>query len=294
MALSKALEELLATIEDPKDREEQRKLLEKYTVLQERNEGYLRQSDYDRKMNDSKDERKREQESLEAAKARAEKLQKWADENVPKHNKMLEEYSTLTKKNEELEEAVATAATGGGGGGGGEVDEAKLRAKVLEEIGKRGYVSQSEVIRIATEEAKKLAAEERASFFKDTLPMSMEYGMKMNDYSYDYREEFGKKFDRIAFAKFVTEKKMNDLDEAYKLFVGDMRTEKTITTETEKRVKDELSKRNLPGSGAAPAADQMGHLEARRRGPGDGLPADATISQAAMAAAAELRSEGKA
>ena len=113
MALSKALEELLATIEDPKDREEQRKLLEKYTVLQERNEGYLRQSDYDRKMNDSKDERKREQESLEAAKARAEKLQKWADENVPKHNKMLEEYSTLTKKNEELEEAVATAATGG-------------------------------------------------------------------------------------------------------------------------------------------------------------------------------------
>jgi hypothetical protein len=293
MALSKALEEMLALIEDPKDREQQRELLEKHPVLRERNEGYLRQSDYDRKMNEAKDERAREQEALTNARAKAEKWQKWADDNVGKHEVLLKEHEKLVGRTKELEDLVAKAAEGGGGTGGGEINEAQLMAKVQAEIAKRGYVSQADLPKVVKEEANKIMEAERTAFFKDTLPASMEFGMKMQDFSYDYREEFGKKFDRIAFSKFVTEKKISDLDEAYKMFVGDMRTEKKIVEETDKRVKEEMSKKGLPGSGAAPAPELMGHMEARRRGNGDGLPADATLSAASMAAAAELRQEGK-
>jgi hypothetical protein len=173
------------------------------------------------------------------------------------------------------------------------VDEAKLLAKVNEEVGKRGYLSRDEVMKIATEEAAKLAKAERDSFFKDTLPNVLESNQKMMDFNYEHRQEFGKVFDRKAFSKFITDNKLEDLDKAYGMFVSEARTEKKITEETEKRVKDELSKRNFPGSGAAPSSpSELGPVQIRRAGK-DGLPPEATISEAAMAAAAEMRTEGK-
>lgn len=292
MPLKAELEELLATIEDQKVRDEQRKFLEGHPQFQE---AALRQSDYDRKMNEVKTDRQKEQEALQAARDRAKKMQDWFDENKPRHDQLMEEYKKLVKKNEELEAAVAAAAAGAGGGGGtggGEVDETKLLAKVQEEIGKRGYVSRDDVLKIATEEATKLAKAERDSFFKDTLPNVLEWNQKMMDFNADHREEFGEKFDRKAFSKFVSDNKLEDLDKAYGLFVNDKRTEKKIKDETDKRVKDELSKRNFPGSGAAPSSPEMGPVQLRRAGK-DGLPPEATISEAAMAAAAEMRSEGK-
>jgi hypothetical protein len=296
MALKAELEELLATIEDQKVRDEQRKFLEGHPQFQE---AALRQSDYDRKMNEVKTERQKEQEALQAARERAEKWQKWSDENVPRHTQLMDEYKKIQKKNEELQEAVeaakaAAAAAGGGGGGGtgGEVDEAKLLAKVEAEVAKRGYVSRDEVMKIATEEAGKLAKAERDSFFKDTLPNVLEWNQKMMDFNWEHRQEFNEQFDRKAFSKFVSENKLEDLDKAYGMFVNEKRTEKKIATETEKRVKDELSKRNFPGSGATPSSPDLGPVQLRRAGK-DGLPPEATISEAAMAAAAEMRQEGK-
>lgn len=294
MALKAELEELLATIQDPAVREQQRKFLEEHKQFQE---AALRQSDYDRKMNEIKTDRQKEQEALQAARDSAAKWQKWADENVPRHTQLMDEFKKVTEKNKELEDAVekaaAAAANGGGaGGGGGEVDKAKLLAEVKEEIAKRGYVSQADVQKIAIEEAGKLAKAERDSFFKDTLPNVLEWNAKMSDFNWDHRQEFNEPFDRKAFSKFVSDNKLEDLDKAYGMFVNDKRTEKKIQTETEKRVKDELSKRNLPGTGALPSAMEMGPVQTRRAGK-DGLPPEATITEAAMAAAAELRSDGK-
>jgi hypothetical protein len=292
MALKQELEELLASIKDEKVREEQRKFLETYPQFAE---GYLRQSDYDRKMNEVKTDRQKEQDALEKVRESEAKWKKWYEDNAPRHTQLMDEYKKVQQRATELEAQVAAAATkqNESGTGGDVVDEAKLMAKVQEEIAKRGYVSQADVQRIASEEATKLAKQERDSFFKDTLPGVLEWNQKMMDFNYEHRQEFGEAFDRKAFSKFVSEKKIEDLDEAYKMFVGDRRTEKKIQTETEKRVKDELSKRNVPGTGASPAPD-LGPLQMRRAGKGvDGLPEDATISAAAMAAAAEMRSEGK-
>jgi hypothetical protein len=272
MALKPELEELLLTIKDETEREAQRKLLEKYPQF---GEGHLRQSDYDRKMNEVKTDREKEAIALQTARDNAAKWQKWYEDNSPRHTQLMDEYKKVSERNKELEEQVKKAAEGAGGGGaagggGGEVDETKLMSKVQEEISKRGYVS------------------------KDTLPHVLEWNQKMMDFNYEHRQEFGEPFDRKAFSKFVAEKKIEDLDEAYKAFVGDKRTENKIKTETEKRVKDELSKRNIPGTGAAPTPSEMGPLQLRRNGKGpDGLPEDATLSAASMAAAAELRAEGK-
>ncbi len=292
MALKPEIEALLATIQDEAVRNQQRKFLEDHKEFQE---GYLRQSDYDRKMNEVKTDRQKEQEALQAARDSAAKWQKWADDNMPRHTQLMDEYKKLTEKNKELETAVAAAAAAGGGGGnggGGEVDEAKLLAKVQDEISKRGYVSRDDVTKIAVEEARKLAKEERDAFLKDTLPATIEWNQKMMDFNWDHRQEFNEPFDRKAFSKFVSEKKLEDLDEAYKMFVGDKRMEKKIKEETDKRVKDEMSKRNFPGSGPAPGPAEMGPVQTRRAGK-DGLPPEATITEAAMAAAAELRSEGR-
>lgn len=297
MALKKELEELLASaFPDEKDREEQRKLLEKYPTF---GEGFLRQSDYDRKMNEVKSDRQKEQEALQTARELAAKWQKWADDNKPVHENLLTEYKKISDRNKELEEIVAKAAEGGGGGGtgggGGEpVDEKKLMERVNSEIGKRGFVSNAEVAKIVEEQAKKIAKEERDAFFKETLPNMMEYSQKLTDFSFSHRQEFNEPFDRKAFSKFVADNKLEDMDKAYDMFVGEKRTERKIKEETEKRVQAELSKRNFPGSGATPSPE-LGPVEARfKTGKGtDGLPADATISAAAMAAAAELRAEGK-
>lgn len=296
MALKAELEELLAQMKvagaDDKEIEQLRGSLEKHQPLRD---GFLRQSDYDRKFNDIKAEREREATVLEAAKKKAEDWQKWADKNKPIHENLLTEYEKSQKAVKELEEKVAAATSGGGGGGagGGEVDEAKIMERVKAVIEQRGKIPTAEEIqKIAMEEAKKLSTEAQNAFFKDTLPAAMEYSAKMNDFAFDHHEEFKERFDRIAFAKFVTEKRINDLDEGYKQFVGDKRTENKIKVETDKRVKDELSKRNLPGSGAEPAPSELGVLQNRRAGK-DVLAADATIAEASAKAAAELRAEGK-
>ena len=292
MALKPEIEALLATIQDPAVRDQQRKFLEEHKEFQE---GYLRQSDYDRKMNEVKTDRQKEQEALQASRDSAAKWQKWADENVPRHTQLMDEFKKVTEKNKELEDAVAKAAAAGGGGnggGGGEVDETKLLAKVNEEVAKRGYVSRDDVMKIAVEEAGKLAKAERESFFKDTLPNVLEWNAKITDFNFEHREEFGKPLDRKAFSKFISENKIEDLDKGYSMFVSEARTEKKIATETEKRVQSELSKRNLPGSGAAPSPMELGPIQQRRAG-ADGLPPEATVSEAAMAAATALRAEGK-
>lgn len=295
MALKQELEDLLAQMKTSGATDEELKALrasmEKYPVL---GEGYLRQSDYDRKMNDVKSERAKEQETLTAARERASNLQKWADENVPKHNNLLTEYKKLQEKNAELTEQVSKAAGGGSGGGGegggGAVDEAKLMENVKAEIARRGYVSKEEIPTLIAAERDKL----REDFFKTTLPGSMEAINKMVDFNFSYRAEFGEAFDRKAFSKFVVDNKLEDWDKAYDMYVSEKRTNKKIETEVEKRVTAERSKMNLPGSGAAPAPAEMGHMESRLRGKGaDGLPAEATVSVAAAKAAEELRQEGK-
>src|SRR5437879_3896263 len=152
MALTKALNELLATIEDEKDRGVLREQLEKHTPLQERFEGNLRQSDYDRMMNSMKAEREKEKLAVEEARANAEKWQKWADENVPKHNDLLEKYKTVEQERAELAEKVKVAAAGNQQANGEQVDANELMKRVDSEISKRGYMTESQIAKMVNEQ----------------------------------------------------------------------------------------------------------------------------------------------
>ena len=65
MALSKALEDLLKQVQDENDRKALQTNFEKYGFFQEKFQDGLRQSDYDRLMNQTKTEREKEQELLQ-------------------------------------------------------------------------------------------------------------------------------------------------------------------------------------------------------------------------------------
>ena len=288
MPLTKALNELLATIEDEKDRGVLREQLEKHTPLQERFEGNLRQSDYDRMMNSTKAEREKEKLAVEEARANAEKWQKWADENVPKHNDLLEKYKTVEQERVALEEKVKAAATTTTTNGE-QVDANELMKRVDSEINKRGYMTQAEIGKLVNDQARKIADEERNAFFKETLPGVMKYTIQVNQLHFKHRDEFKEPLDFDAFAKFQAEQKIADPEAAYNQFVADKRVEMRVQSAVAAKERELQTKFNLPGTGAPPAP-QLGVLEARQRAGNKPIDENAP---AWVQAAAELRTEGK-
>lgn len=292
MALAKELEELLGTLENEEDRKSARSLLEKYEPLRG---GYLRQNDYDRKMNEVKTQREQEQDQIKKYKENSERWQKWSEENVPKHTHLLTEYEKVQARNQELEEAAkkAAAAAGNGAGGDGAVNEEELQRKIEERIGKRGYLTNQEVMKIATEEAQKLANQEREKFMKETLPSILDYDQTLFELTLRHRDEFGAMLDRKTFSKFVAEGKFDDLYKAYDQFTAEKKNEKWKEDERKKIEADLKSKMHFPATGAPPAPE-LGVIEARKAKVIT-VPEDSKIGDnaAAYAAAQELRSEGK-
>jgi len=290
MALSKAMEEMLSTMKDEKAREVFRAQLEADPAVREHFEGNLRQSDYDRQMNANKTEL----ESLRALNAKAKEWEKWANENVPKHEKLVVD---MAAKDKELEELRAKANSGAGAGGNGDGSEYKglsadeIMKKVNAEIASKGFISKADM-----ETAIKAVAEsERKQFMEQTFPSTMAWQNAMIDIQFQHRDEFKKPLDPLAFSKFLVDKKIADPKQGYDLFVAEdrqkMRDEKLKAEwETEFR-----SKNNIPGTGAPPAPE-MGPLELRLKGkppveiPEGTMPGDGRM---ASLAAQELRTEGK-
>jgi len=307
MPLSKPLQELLATIKDEDDRKILTEKFEKYEPIQEHFAGNLRQQDYDAKMNASKKE-------VQDAVEKATKWQKWADDNVPRHQTLMDEWKATRTKNEELEKQVKEvsdklALAGTGGEDMTEEQLKKVQDAVEGRIAGRGFVSKTELsgiinqelTKVAHDEAIKIADERVALLNKETLPAWGMYITKQVGLQFRHRDEFGKPMDDQAFAKYIVDNKLNvqsaqDLDKAFESFTAEDRNKLKETKMREEIEKDVRTKMNVPGTGASPTPE-LGAVEAMRRGtkeaaiPEGAIPGTGAL---AAAAAAELRAEGKA
>jgi len=297
MALHADLEALLSHMEAA-DAEAQRKIFEKNPQLAE---GYLRQADYDRFMNKAKSD-------ITTANEKSKKWEDWAKVNVPRHESLLKDYESVKTRNSELEKAVKDAANKAGGGDMTEAERIALETKIVEEIGKRGYVTQSDIDKIAADKAKEsaVAAVKTVAddFFTKTWPSALEVQQQMIEINFDHAQEFGKplrKEDRIKIAELMKENNITDVKEAYDKFVAADREKKRVDDEVAKRLEEEKKKRgdnSLPG--VTDAGLEAGHMQMRfskraESGAKLELPAEYEIGDntAASAAAAELRAEGK-
>lgn len=293
MATADALSNLVALIKDEELRKQAISLMEKAPEFkQELIDRGLRQSDYDRNMNEWK-------KKVEEADTKIATWQEWYNRNNPIFETTVQENERLKNENTELNDKIKTATTQVAPPVNGQaIDQAQLTSLVEDRLKGRGYVSQTEVTQIAKQEAEKLAQSAQDRFFKETLPASIEFQSTILDLQFQHRDEFGKPLDRGAFGKFMKDNQMTDPVKAYEQFVSAARTEKKITSEVDQRVKDELSKRNVPGTMAQPSPQELGPLQ-QKIGKKE-LPEvvyDESIrpgdSRLAAAAASELRSEGK-
>lgn len=292
MPLTSELESLIKELEkaDPAAAKAQRELLEKHEALQKTIQGgVLRQSDYDRKMNEVKGKVDKYDETMD-----------WYNKNKPKHDQLLTDYNALQFKAAQLEadlklKTAAAASTNNDDPNNPKIDADKLAAAVRERIGS-DYASKAEMSRIVAEESVKASEEARKQFFEVTFPQSALWISGLVDAQFAYRDEFGKSLPRDEFAKFLKENQIVDPMKGYEKFVETLRTEKKITEETEKRVNEELRKRGnvaeFPGSSGSP--QPMGALQVRlaKREEGDPLiPKDAELGDGSLAAlaAADLR-----
>lgn len=298
----KVLDELVAHIQDDGERKQFQALYEKYEPVRA---GYLRQADYDRNLNSTKAEREREKAEVEKARTDIKKMQAWWDETQPKVTKLQEEAKSLRDKNKELDDRIkAAAATAGNGDGAHLGDQEMITKLVSEALQGRGYVSKEEVDGLVKQAANVIADERQNAFFKETLPGTMEFIMTVQDLQFQHQKEFGTSFDRHEFHKFSKEHEINDPEKAYKEFVAQKRETKKEADMRADIEKDLRSKMGMPGTGVAiepPVANLvMDALQPKAAAAAavhvPGPPVLATrgdIRSAALAAAAELRSEGK-
>jgi hypothetical protein len=303
MALSQELEDVIAELEkvDAPAAKEYRATLEKFPALQKPlAERGMRQSDYDRRMNEVKDD-------LENAK----KVREWY--NGPEGKSAYDAKDASLKaaiaKQKDLEAEVAKRAvvaaslTTALGPDGKPIDPAVLAEKVLESL--RGHVvGKTEIEAMVTAEAQKLVTaqfeEARQKFYKDDFAPSAQWLTSMTDAQLRYHDETGKRMDRKEFAKFMSDNKIDDPEKAYEQFVAPIKREKEVETLAEKRAQEILAKRTeaggFPGSSGAPGSG--GHLQVRlhkkeANDPLFGSEVALGDNTLAAAAAAELSAEGK-
>lgn len=279
---------------EPADAEAQRKIFEKNPTLAE---GYLRQADYDRFMNKAKSD-------INTANEKSKKWEDWAKVNQPRHTELLKDYETSQNRVKELERAVQDAVKKAGGDMN-DAERIALETKILEEVGKRGYVTPGDIEKIATDKATEAANATVKTvaddFLTKTWPSALETQQEIMEISFDHQQEFGKPLrrdDRVKIATLMKEKNIPSVKDAYDQYVAAERESKRVNDEVNKRLEDEKKKRgenNLPG--VTDAGLEAGHMQMRfnRTPEAKATPTDYEIGDntAASAAAAELRAEGR-
>jgi len=296
MALSTELEALLAELEkvDPAGAEEQRTILEKHAGFQKpMQEALLRQSDYDRKMNENK-----------AAVEDGKKMREWAKTNVPIHEQLRKDYEASQAEIEKLKaEVEAKSIAAAAAAGGNQADADKITAAVKAAIKDAGGMPTStELAKMIEDATEKRMEGARKDFYEKEIPRNLAFVTAMTNAQNRYFRETGKDMDPAEFSKFMVDNGITDPAKAYDRFMEPVNRQKAIDEEVKKQVaakEDELKKQygaaGIPGS---TSAQGMGHLQIRVT---EKKPNDPLFSQdielgdnaAAMAAAAELRSEGK-
>ena len=287
MALSAALEELLKTL--PADvQAQQRAILEKHPSL---GEGWLRQSDYDRFLNENKGKVAKYDETMD-----------WYKRTKPVHDQLKTDYEQLQEKAQRLEAEVQAKATelaaakAAGGEGGG--DPKAVAAAVLESL-KGQTVTPAEIAKLVATETEKQAAAAREKFFKEDVPSTLSFITGMNEVQWKwYQDNPGKPFDKLAFSKYMTDNKLTDPIEAYDKFTEKDRRAREVQAEVDKQVAEKEKKIRAEFVPGTSAGQGSGVLQTRlsEKKAGDPLfsqDVELGDNALAMAAAAELRGEGK-
>jgi hypothetical protein len=268
-------------------------------------EGWLRQSDYDRKMNASKEEVKK-------ATDRSRELEDWWTENKPIHEATLERARELEEQQKaieerakqfedqtkELQKKLQDAEARRVAEGGEQVDPVELARRVQEEVNKLGYVNKSEMetiiaqqtAKLAGDESKKFLDEASKKFYEETLPASVNFAADVAEICVDHKTEFQEYLDRKALSEFMAERKMTNPKDAYKEFVKPRRDELEFKRKVDEEVKQRISGMAVNGIPVTPGAVQAkGALQMK-------VEKDAgqnSMSALAAQAAQELRQEGK-
>lgn len=292
MAFKEALEEALGNIPDEAYRNQMRELLTR-PEGKEMAEGWLRQSDYDKNFNTLKEDKaafKTDQDEFATTK---QGWQKWhSDEAKPAYARAQvieanydKEIGARDAKIKQLTEKF----------GASELDEDQENSIVKEVTTLRTEISQlQQSIKeggYITQEEMDKQLQKKSTEFADSFGGVI---LSLEDIADAHQKTFGKRLDRRELLKFAQEKGIQDLDDAYSKMTHDEASEvreKEIRADERKNI---MSQRGHPtdGNGYQPT---LGHLQARvQKGKhDDGLPEDATVTEAAQAAAAELRAEGK-
>lgn len=295
MSLSPAVMELLGLIGNDEDRKQLQALAEKYEPLRG---AVMRQSDYDRSMNEGKAK-------IQAAEDESKKWREWSERNVPKHEELLKDYDKATQENstlksqvEDLTRKVAAGAggNGNGNGGGGALDQKQIVADVMKELGGKP-VSQKELTDLVVAKVAETASTMRDKFYKEDLPQSLNWQSAMLAAQMDYQTEMGKSMTREKrqeFSKFILDNKIQDPGEGLDRWLAKDREEKRVSAEVDRRVKEEMSKRQMPGVSSAAPADS-GPLQTYLGGKAPKIPEGSRPGDGSLAAAAadSLRADGK-
>lgn len=300
MALDAELIKSLTEHMAPDDAKVFENLTTKYKPLEE---GYLRQSDYDKKMNASKAD-------MDAAKQKATEWEDWSKANVPIHEDLLKSYRELEEQQKDLQTQLTAAQAARSAGGEDTVDAAQLEQRVKESISKLGYASKEEINAIIAAESGKLAREEASKeiaaankkFYEETLPASINFNMDAAEIAMQHMQEFGgTAIDRVKFSDFMKERNLINPKEAYKEFVRPERDAIELKNKVADAVKakelelqQQYSAHGLPGGGMVPPGLQpRGAMQERIAADEAAKSGHMATSVAAAAAAAELRNEGK-
>lgn len=296
MALHADLEALLGAM-SPEDAKAQRTIFEKTPALAD---GYLRQADYDRQMNASK-------EKVRVAEESATTWKKWGEENYPKHQTMMKDYKEMETKVSTLEHQVKTAAATGGDMTPEQI--AELELNVVKKIGESGYMTKEQIDAAIKTEGAKVAAETikpiADQFLGNTWPAAMEVTNQTIEVSFAHQAEFGKPLtrdDRIKISKLMTEKGFTTVTDAYDAYVSaDREAVKIAKAKGEGKAEGvEEGKKSVTPSvpGVTTAGQELGHLQfsmvERAKTAQANNSGEIGDNSAAAAAAAELRAEGKA
>ena len=264
--------------------------------------GWLRQADYDRTMNEGKEDLKQQGVELkakeEALEQKTTEWNKWkgdADkivhDNVTRADTLQQSLSERDEKIVELQDKIRA----------GDFSEGSEGEMLKEVTTLRGEIKDL-----------RTAALNGGGFTKDEAEkMLLEGGNRLAGNIYDnifllmdlnqsHTTEFKEGLDRDVFIKFATERSLIGTQEefktAYDLFVQDKRMEVKITeARADERQKIE-SKMQFPLDNAGGESIEKGPVETRlgqMNREAEGLDSKLTTKQAAAAAAAELRKEGK-
>lgn len=246
--------------------------------------GWLRQSDYDKKMNEWK---------AKEVQPFQEQKTKWLEWYNSEAKPLFESYSQDIEVRDsriaELESRIET-------GNYNPADENSMLTE-LQTLKQQVQTLPQQL------EGRYITQEQLAQQSQATLDAWANGLLTLSDLQEEYRESYGKRFDRNAFIGFMRDNGMTDFRQAYDSFTGEERRaawEKQKEAEIEAKFRTSnppLASSGGVGTYAVHNSSNVGPVMARMAGvpPASemALPPEASTRDAAMAAAEALRREGK-